>query len=111
MEFQVLSNQGADIATIKIMYKFFCKAIIASDGFFEKFVDRREFLNKMILNPLTDIAESLKNPGSDSQVETLKKARTLLIIILTWIKKTALVRNGYVFTLNILDNECLVMLI
>jgi len=34
-----------------------------------------------------------------------------MIIILTWVAKTATIRNGHVFTQNVLDNECLVTLI
>ena len=41
----------------------------------------------------------------------MKKARTLLTIVLTFVAKTALIRNGYVFTLHILDNKLLVKLI
>ena len=65
----------------------------------------------MILKPLIDIAISLKNPPSDSQGEILKKARTLLAILLSWVAKTALIRNSHVFTLNIVDNEFLVTII
>jgi len=41
MEYQVVTNHGADLTAIKTLFKFFQKAIIASDQFFEKFVDRR----------------------------------------------------------------------
>eukprot|EP00353_Schmidingerella_taraikaensis_P005205 CAMPEP_0185593528 /NCGR_PEP_ID=MMETSP0434-20130131/71760_1 /TAXON_ID=626734 ORGANISM="Favella taraikaensis, Strain Fe Narragansett Bay" /NCGR_SAMPLE_ID=MMETSP0434 /ASSEMBLY_ACC=CAM_ASM_000379 /LENGTH=53 /DNA_ID=CAMNT_0028220171 /DNA_START=138 /DNA_END=299 /DNA_ORIENTATION=- len=47
----------------------------------------------------------------DNQVDMLKRARTLFAVLLTWVAKTALVRNGHVFTLNILDNEDLVELV
>ena len=94
-----------------MLYKFFMKAVIQSDQFFEYFVDRREFFNNLVLGPLIDIGVSLKNPASDSQGETLKRARTLMTIVLTWIAKTAILRNSHVFTLNILDNEQLVSLI
>ena len=96
---------------LKTLYKFFLKAIVQSDAFFEQFVDRREFLNRLVLQPLIDIGESLKSPSSDSQGDTLKKVRTLLTIVLTWTAKTALIRNGHVYTLNILDNELIVKMI
>ena len=87
------------------------KAIIRSDKFFEHFVDRREFFNKLVLKPLIEIGISLKNPTSDSQGDTLKRARTLMTIVLTWIGKTVILRNSHVFTLNLMDNEQLVCLI
>ena len=102
---------GADLQAIKILYKFFLKAIISSDQFFDKFVDRREFLNQLVMRPLIQTGRTLKSMSIDNQVEILKRTRTLLKILLTWIAKTALVRNGHVFTLNILDNEELVELV
>ena len=42
-----------------MLYKFFIKGIVLSDAFFEHFVDRREFLNKLIIEPLTEIGVKL----------------------------------------------------
>ena len=111
MDLQVVGLQGTDLQAIKILYKFFLKAIISSDQFFDKFVDRREFLNQLVMRPLIQTGRTLKSMAIDNQVEILKRSRTLLKILLTWVAKTALVRNGHVFTLNILDNEELVELV
>lgn len=111
MEHQVVTNQGADISAIRTLYRFFHKAIVASDQFFDKYVDRREFLNNLVLIPLIKTGKMLKNMTIDNQVDVLKRARTLFSIMLTWVAKTALVRNGHVFTLNILDNEDLVHMV
>ena len=111
MEHQVVTNQGADLAAIRTLYRFFHKAIVASDPFFDKFVDRREFFNNLVLIPLIKTGRTLKSMTVDNQVDVLKRARTLFSILLTWVSKTALVRNGHVFTLNILDNEDLVHMV
>ena len=55
MDQQVVGLQGSDIQAIRVLYKFFLKAIISSDQFFDKFVDRREFLNQLVLRPLIQI--------------------------------------------------------
>ena len=62
----MITNGGQDIVVIKTLYKFFVKAIVQSDQFFENFVDRREFFNKLVLAPLIDIGVTLKNPTSDN---------------------------------------------
>ena len=74
-------------------------------------MDRREFFNKLVLTPLIEIGVALKNPTSDSQGETLKRARTLMTIVLTWVGKTVILRNSHVFTQNIMDSEQLVTMI
>lgn len=107
----MLTNGGQDQLTLKVLYKFFAKGLIVSDDFFENFVDRLEFFNKIILEPLISIGKNLRSTTSDNQGDVLKKARNLLTIVLTWIAKTALIRNSHVFTLNVLDNDCLVTLI
>ena len=59
IDFQIVTNGGQDANAIKMLYKFFIKGIIMSDAFFEHFVDRREFLNKLVIEPLTEIGVSL----------------------------------------------------
>ena len=111
MEFQMISNRGQDTVVIKTLYKFFLKGIIQSDAFFENFVDRREFFNQLILVPLNEIGIGLKNPTSDNMADILKRATTLMTITMVWVSKTAIIRNAHAFTLNVLDNDCLVALI
>ena len=41
----------------------------------------------------------------------MRKARALLATSLVWVTKTALIRNSYVFTVNVVDNECLIAVI
>ena len=107
----MITNNEQDSITLKTLYKFFTKGIIMSDHFFENYVDRREFLNNLVLAPLIEIGVSLQSHKSDNLVETLKKARALLQIVLSWVAKTVIVRNSNVFTENIIDNEVLVNLI
>ena len=111
MKHQIHTCQGSDRQAIKTLYKFFQKGIISSDQFFDKFVDRRDFFNFIVLNPLKENGKLLQHMMVDNQIDVLKQTRTLFSILLTWVAKTALVRNGHVFTLNILDNEHLVEMV
>ena len=86
-------------------------SITQSDQIFESFADRRDFLNKTIIDPLNEIGVAIQNPTNDSQSEVLKKAKILFKIALVWVSKTATCRNKHVFTLNVLDNEHFVRLI
>ena len=55
----MIHNEGQDSIAIKILYKFLKKGIVASDKFFEHFVDRCDFFNKLVVGPLNQIAISL----------------------------------------------------
>ena len=67
MNHQLIANEGQDQPTLHILYKFFLKGVIASNQFFENFVDRREFLDKIILKPLAEIGLGLRSPPTDTQ--------------------------------------------
>ena len=111
IEYQMIHNEGQDIIALKMLYKILLKGIIASDKFFENFVDRDDFFNKLVVRPLNDIALSLQNPPNDNQSEVIKRARIFLTILMVWMAKTPIIRNIHVFTLTILDNPEIVNLI
>jgi hypothetical protein len=93
------------------LYKLLKTAIMKNEQFFLCLSDRKEFFKEHVYKPATLLGKELALVNQEPSLLTLKVTKLLLEIALIAVTMTGFVRNRFVFTLHVIDNQSLANLL